>query len=69
MVILLSNQAPPLTLYLVSSAGNIHKQFGSRSGPTFCRAWSGSKLFETDGIPKRVFQKSWFWKKLADDKK
>ena len=22
------------------------KQFGSRSGPTFCRAWSGSKLFE-----------------------
>ena len=21
------------------------KQFGSRSGPTFCRAWSGSKLF------------------------
>ena len=21
------------------------KQFGSRSGPTFCRGWSGSKLF------------------------
>ena len=21
------------------------KQFGSRSGPTFCQAWSGSKLF------------------------
>ena len=26
------------------------KQFGSRSGPTSCRAWSGSTLFE------KVFQ-------------
>ena len=24
------------------------KQFGSRSGPTLCRAWSGSKLFAKD---------------------
>ena len=23
----------------------VSKEFGSRSGPTFCRAWSGSKLF------------------------
>ena len=28
------------------------KQFGSRPGPTFCQAWSGSKLFAKD-ISKR----------------
>ena len=88
------------------------------SGRTFCRAWSGSKLFakvigrwkklplarkelptcvvcwsplwtvcilirpgimsglirmqtvwHCDGIPERIFLKSWFWKKSADDKK
>ena len=32
---------------LVSSADNLCKQFGPRSGPTKCRAWSGSKLFDT----------------------
>ena len=32
---------------LVSSADNLFKQFGSRSGPTFRRSWSGSKLFDT----------------------
>ena len=32
---------------LVSSAGNICKQFGSRSGLTKCQAWSGSILFDT----------------------
>ena len=30
---------------LVASADNLCKQFGSRSGPTECRAGSGSKLF------------------------
>ena len=35
--------------YHVSSAdNNLCKQFGSRSGPPKCRAWSGSKLFDTD---------------------
>ena len=29
------------------SVDNLSKQFGPRSGPTFCRAWSGSKLFDT----------------------
>ena len=28
---------------------------GPRSGPTKCRAWSGSKLFDTDGFPERMF--------------
>ena len=32
---------------LVLSADNFWKQFGPRSGPTFCRAWSGTKLFDT----------------------
>ena len=33
--------------FLKNSFSNIIsvQQFGSRSGPTFCRAWSGSKLF------------------------
>ena len=32
---------------LVSSADIFCKQFGTRSGPTSCRACSGSKLFDT----------------------
>ena len=43
-----------VTLTEVSSADNVCKQFGPRSGPTKCRAWSGSRLFET----LMVFQKS-----------
>ena len=31
----------------LSSADNLCKQFVPRSGPTKCRAWSGSKLFDT----------------------
>ena len=47
--------------WLLSAADNLCKQFGPRSGQTFCRAWSGSKLFDTDDtddIPERLF-----WKK------
>ena len=40
------------------SADNLCKQFGSRSGPTKCRAWSGSKLFDT----LMVFLKEFFEK-------
>ena len=32
---------------LMSSADNFCKQFGPRAGPTKCRSWSGSKLFDT----------------------
>ena len=47
------------TLYLlVSSSDNLCKQFGPRSGPTKCRAWSGSKLFDT----LMVFIKEFFIK-------
>ena len=37
-----------MTLYLLVTSDNyICKQFGPRSGLTKCRAWSGSKLFDT----------------------
>ena len=40
------------------SADNFCKQFVPRSGPTFCRAWSGSNLFETQiGVSKESFEK------------
>ena len=59
-----------LTLYLLeSSADNFCKQFGPRSGPTKCRAWSGSKMFDTDGIPERIFRKGWFWQKITRQQK
>ena len=33
--------------------GNMIRQAGRpRSGPTSCQAWSGPKLFDTDGIPE-----------------
>ena len=49
---------------LVSSAGYFYKQFGTKSGRTFCLAWSGFKLFDTlMFFPEWIFQKSWFWKK------
>ena len=40
------------------SADNLCKQFRPRSGQTECRAWSGSKLFDT----LMVFQKEFFKK-------
>ena len=42
----------------MSSADNLYKQFGPRSGPTKCRAWSGPKLFDT----LMVFLKEFFEK-------
>ena len=54
-----------LNLYLlVSSADNFCKQFGPRSGPTKCPAWSGSNLFHTQMVvPKEFFEKVDFEKK------
>ena len=54
-----------LTLYplfsdnILSSADNLSKQFGSRSGPPWCQAWSGPKLFDSLLIHK--------WKKWKRD--
>ena len=43
---------------LLSSADNLCKQFGPRSGKTKCRAWSRSKLLDT----QMVFLKDFFEK-------
>ena len=49
------------------SADNFCKQFGPRSVPTKCRAWSGSKLFDAlKEILKEFFQKVDFEKNSAD---
>ena len=48
---------------LVSSANNLCKQIGPRSGPTICRAWSGSNLFDL----QMVFLKE-FFKKIDFEK-
>ena len=48
---------------LVPSADNLCKQLWPRSGPTKCRAWSGSKLFETMMLfLKELFEKDDFEK-------
>ena len=36
----------------------VYKPFGSRSGQTKCQACSGSKLFDTLGIPEIFFLES-----------
>ena len=55
----LQRDAIYLTLCLpVFSAYNDYKQFGPRSDPTFCRVWSGFKLFDT----LMVFLKEFFKK-------
>ena len=46
-----------LTLNLpVSSADNFCKLFGARSGPTTCRAWSDSKLFNALMVVLKEFE-------------
>ena len=53
-------------LSLLSSADNLCKQFGPRSGPTKCWAISGSKLFDTPiAFLKDLFKKL-ILKKSAD---
>ena len=55
---------------ILSSADDICKQFGSRSGPTQGRAWSGSKLLDTLMLfPKKYFETKKSLKISADDKK
>ena len=59
--------SPNITLYhLVSSADNICKQFGPRSGPTEHWAWSGSKPFDTQIVfLKEFLEKLDFEKKIS----
>ena len=59
----------PAATFNLSSADNLFKQFGPRSGPIKCLAWSGSKPFDTDSIPERIFWKSESRKKSANKQK
>ena len=59
----------PTLCPLVSSADNLYKQFGPRSGQTLRRALSGSKLLVTLIVfLKGFFEKADFEKKSADNK-
>ena len=62
----------------MSSADNLCKQIGPRSGPPKRPDQArqnvgpdrGQSVWHSDGIPERIIRKSWFWKKsAADDKK
>ena len=48
-----------------SSADNLCKQFGPRSGPTLCRAWSGSKLFDTLIFDPNYLTPWYSWKNFS----
>ena len=54
---------------LPTTADNLCKQFGPRPGPTKCRPWSGSKLFDTLMVFLKEILESPFWKKSTNDKK
>ena len=57
-------------LQLLSLADNLWKRFGSRSGPTGCRSWSGSKLFDTLIVfLKELLEKVNFEKKISRQQK
>ena len=63
-------QEAPIQQQLLSSADNLCKQFGPRSGPTLSWSSSGSKRFDT--LTLIVFQKEFLKKndfeKSAEDK-
>ena len=59
------NSAP----ILVSSADNLCKQFGPRSGLTKCRVWSGSKLCDTLMVSLIEFLRKLLFKKKTAGKK
>ena len=67
-----SNPERETAVYKVSknmSAENFCKHFGPRSGPTECRAWSGSKPLDTMiEFKNEVFKKVDFEKKSVGDK-
>ena len=53
----------------MSSTDNLCKQFGSRSGPTKCRALSGSKLFDALMVVLKEIIENDNYEKTADGKK
>ena len=64
LLICLHREIRKFTPYLLlSSADDLCKQFGHRSGMTFSRAWSWSKLFDTAMVFMKVFLKTSILKK------
>ena len=58
----------PLTIcLLMSSAENLCKQYGPRSGPTTCRARSGSNMFDSLMVILKEFFKNVDLKKKSAD--
>ena len=59
-----------LCLLDVSSADNLCKQFGPRSGPTKVSGliWNWT-VWHSEGSPERFFRKKWFWKNQQTTKK
>ena len=55
-------------LFLDSGADNLCKQFGPRSGPKKCGAWSGFNLFDTQIVLLKVFEKNDFEKNQQSTK-
>ena len=51
--------------FFLSSADNLCKQFGPRSGSMFYQAWSGSKLFDTLMVFWKIFLKLLIKKKIC----
>ena len=59
-----------LSIVPSASTCNFCKQFGPiQAQKNFGPVWSGSKLFDTDGIPEIIFGKKHFEQKSADNKK
>ena len=50
------------SFFLLVWSDNLSKKFGPRSGPTKCRAWYGSKLFDTLMIFLKEFQEKSSWR-------
>ena len=65
------NISLPIVNHLpATDADNLCQQFGPRSGPTECPAWSGPNLFGTLMIfLKEIFENNNFETRSADDKK
>ena len=63
----LSRFNSPLNSFPAGGDDQLCKQFGPRSGQTFCRAWSGSKPFDTLMVfPKELFVNINFGGKSTD---
>ena len=60
----------PCKRWLVSSAANLCKQFGSRSGPTNCQSYMCIQtVWHSDSVPEEIFEKVYFEKNQQTTRK